>query len=87
MKAFTAAAVQIAPVAGALSPEVVAANVAKCVEWTRRCVAETGAELVVLPESATTGFPRHPGRGPVGAHDRAAGHRVGRGHTPHRASG
>ena len=29
---------------------------------------------------------RHPGRGPVGAHDRAAGHRVGRGHT-HRASG
>ncbi|MFN8013989.1 MAG: carbon-nitrogen hydrolase family protein [Dermatophilaceae bacterium] len=56
MKAFTAAAVQIAPVAGALSPEVVAANVAKCVEWTRRCVAETGAELVVLPESATTGF-------------------------------
>lgn len=56
MKAFTAAAIQIAPVPGPLTPESVAANVAKCVDFTRRCVAATGAELVVLPESATTGF-------------------------------
>ena len=55
--------------------------------WTRRCVAETGAELVVLPESATTGFtPGIPAEALWGAHDRAAGHRAGCGHT-HRASG
>ncbi|GAA1796160.1 carbon-nitrogen hydrolase family protein [Nostocoides veronense] len=56
MKAFTAAALQIAPVPGPLSAESVAANVAKCVDFTRRCVDATGAELLVLPESATTGF-------------------------------
>ena len=33
-----------------------AANVAKCAAYVRDCVAATGAELVVLPESATTGF-------------------------------
>jgi len=56
MRAFTAAAVQIGPVAGRLSPEVVEANIEKCVDWLTRCVEATGAELVVLPESATTGF-------------------------------
>ncbi len=56
MRAFTAAAVQIAPVAGPLSPEVVRKNLDKCVDLTRRCVDATGAELVVLPETATTGF-------------------------------
>ena len=56
MRAFTAAAVQIAPAPGPLSPESVRANLDKCVDFTRRCVAATGAELVVLPESATTGF-------------------------------
>lgn len=56
MKAFTAAAVQIAPVPGPLSADTVAANLAKCVDFARRAVADTGAELVVLPESATTGF-------------------------------
>lgn len=56
MKACTVAAVQIAPVAGALTAQSIAANVAKCVDFTRRCVAATGADLVVLPESATTGF-------------------------------
>jgi deaminated glutathione amidase len=56
MRAFTAAAVQIAPVAGPLSPEVVRKNLDKCVDFTRRCVDATGAELVVLPETATTGF-------------------------------
>jgi predicted amidohydrolase len=56
MRAFTAAAVQVAPVQGPLSPEVVRANLDRCVDLTRRCVEETGAELVVLPETATTGF-------------------------------
>ena len=56
MRPFTAAAVQLAPVAGPLTAESVAANVAKCAAYVRDCVAATGAELVVLPESATTGF-------------------------------
>ncbi len=56
MRAFIAAAIQVAPAPGPLSASSVAANLEKCVDITRRCVAETGAELVVLPESATTGF-------------------------------
>lgn len=56
MRAFTAAAVQVAPMPGPLTAESVKANVAKCVEYVRRCVDATGAELVVLPESATTGL-------------------------------
>ena len=56
MRAFTAAAVQTAPVPGPLSPDVVLANVENCVDWLTRCVDATGAELVVLPETATTGF-------------------------------
>ena len=56
MRAFTAAAVQTAPVTGPLSPDVVKANVESCVNWLTRCVEATGAELVVLPETATTGF-------------------------------
>ncbi|HEU5108213.1 MAG TPA: carbon-nitrogen hydrolase family protein [Micromonosporaceae bacterium] len=56
MRAFVAAAVQLAPVPGPLTDESVKANVDKCVDHLERCVAATGAELVVLPESATTGF-------------------------------
>ena len=56
MRAFTAAAVQLAPAQGPLSPQAVRKNLDKCVDFTRRCVDATGAELVVLPESATTGF-------------------------------
>jgi predicted amidohydrolase len=56
MKAFTVAAVQIAPVQGPLTAESVKGNLAKAVEWVERCVDATGAELVVLPESVTTGF-------------------------------
>jgi predicted amidohydrolase len=56
MRAFTAAAVQVAPVPGPLTSDSIAANLAHCVSFVRRCVAETGAELVVLPETATTGF-------------------------------
>lgn len=56
MRAFTAAAVQVAPVPGPLTDESVAANLARAAAWVRRCVAATGAELVVLPETVTTGF-------------------------------
>ncbi|MFS2295677.1 MAG: carbon-nitrogen hydrolase family protein [Actinomadura sp.] len=56
MRAFTAAAVQIAPVPGPLTAQAVQANCAKAVDWVERCVEATGAELVVLPESASTGF-------------------------------
>lgn len=56
MRAFTAAAIQVAPVRGSLTPQVIEANIDRCLDFVRRCVAETGAELVVLPESATTGF-------------------------------
>ena len=51
MKAFTAAAIQIAPLPGPLTPETVKGNLAKAGEWVERCVDATGAELVVLPES------------------------------------
>lgn len=56
MRAFTAAAVQIAPLPGPLTADVVKANTVKAAEWVDRCVQATGAELVVLPESASTGF-------------------------------
>lgn len=56
MRAFTAAAVQIAPVPGPLTAETVKANCAKAAEWVERCVEATGAEFLVLPESASTGF-------------------------------
>jgi deaminated glutathione amidase len=56
MRAFTAAAVQIAPAPGPLTAESVKANLTKCVEYVERCVDATGAELLVLPETATTGF-------------------------------
>ena len=56
MRAFTAAALQLAPPPGPLTAETVKANLAKAVEWTERCVDGSGAELVVLPESVTTGF-------------------------------
>jgi predicted amidohydrolase len=56
MHAFTAAALQLAPLPGPLGPDSVAGNCAKAVGWLRRCVEATNAELVVLPETATTGF-------------------------------
>ena len=62
MRAFTAAAIQLAPVPGPLTAEAIKANLAKAAEWVTRCVDATGAELVVLPESVTTGFT--PGTGP-----------------------
>jgi deaminated glutathione amidase len=56
MRRFTAAAVQVAPTPGPLSAESVSKNLDRCVDFVRRCVDATGAELVVLPETATTGF-------------------------------
>ena len=56
MRAFTAAAVQVAPVPGPLTPESIRSNVDHCADILRRCVDATGAELVVLPETASTGF-------------------------------
>jgi predicted amidohydrolase len=56
MRAFTAAAIQLAPAPGPLTGAAVKANLARCVEYIERCVDATGAQLVVLPEAATTGF-------------------------------
>jgi predicted amidohydrolase len=56
MRAVTVAAVQVAPSNGPLTAESVAANCTHAVQMVRDCVAATGAELVVLPESVTTGF-------------------------------
>ncbi len=56
MRALTATALQVRPRSAPLTRESVEANVAHCVEWLRRCVAETASDLVVLPESCTTGF-------------------------------
>lgn len=56
MKSFVAAAIQIAPVAGELSPSSIDANITKAISFIERCVADTGASLVVLPETVTTGF-------------------------------
>ncbi len=51
MQRFTAACAQFA-----ITPMNIAANVAKSVAWTRRAVDESGAQLIVLPETITTGF-------------------------------
>lgn len=57
MQRFTAACAQFAA-----APMDVAESVRRAAEWTRRAVAESGAQLVVLPETCTTGFT--PGVGP-----------------------
>jgi predicted amidohydrolase len=56
MRAFTAAAIQVAPAPGPLTPTSIKSNVDKCVQFVERCVDATGAQLVVLPETASTGF-------------------------------
>ena len=74
MRAFTAAAIQVAPVPGPLTAGSVKSNVDKCVAMVEQCVAATGAELVVLPETASTGFtPGVPTDAAVGAGRRRAG--------------
>jgi deaminated glutathione amidase len=56
MVPFVAAALQVPPAPGPLTPESVKANLDTCVDHLDRCVEATGAELLVLPEAATTGF-------------------------------
>jgi len=56
MVPFVAAAIPVPPAAGPLPPASVKANLDTCVDHLDRCVAATGAELLVLPEAATTGF-------------------------------
>lgn len=51
MKQFTAAAVQIA-----VRPNDIKYNVEKVCHWMERAVRENGAELIVFPETVTTGF-------------------------------
>lgn len=62
MRAFTAAALQVQPVAAPLTAATIEANVLHCVDWVRRCAQQSQAELIVLPETCTTGF--SPGVGP-----------------------
>jgi predicted amidohydrolase len=56
MREFVAAAVQLAPSSAPLTADSIAVNTGRACELVRQCVAATGAELVVLPESVTTGF-------------------------------
>jgi predicted amidohydrolase len=51
MQRFTIACAQFA-----VTPMAVRENVQKAVAWTERAVRENGAQLVVLPETVTTGF-------------------------------
>ncbi|OQA45514.1 MAG: (R)-stereoselective amidase [Chloroflexi bacterium ADurb.Bin325] len=51
MQRFIAACAQYA-----IAPMDVDANIARAVAWTRRAVAESAGQLIVLPESCTTGF-------------------------------
>lgn len=56
MRAHTAAAVQLAPSPWPLTPETIEANLTRGLELVRECHDATGAELIVLPETVTTGF-------------------------------
>ena len=56
MRPLTAAALQTAPTPGPLTRASIKANLATCADLIEGCVAATGADLVVLPETATTGY-------------------------------
>ncbi len=62
MREFTAAAVQLGPVPGPLTGESIKGNQSKALDLIERCVEATGAEVVVVPATVTTGFT--PGCGP-----------------------
>lgn len=51
MKEFNVACVQIA-----ITPNDVSANISKSIEWLKKSVEEHSADLVVFPETVTTGF-------------------------------
>jgi deaminated glutathione amidase len=56
MTPFVAAALQLAPAAGPLTPGSIEANIEAGLDVAHRCVDATGAALVVAPETLTTGF-------------------------------
>jgi predicted amidohydrolase len=62
MQRFTVACAQYA-----VAPMDVAENLRRAVKWVRRAFDESGAQLIVLPETATTGFT--PNVGPEGLWD------------------
>ena len=56
MRVVASAALQLAPDPSPLTPQTIAGNCRRAASWIRRCVEATGAELVVAPETASTGF-------------------------------
>ena len=56
MRAFTAAALQVQPSSQPLTRDSITANVGHCVDLVRQCVSASDADLIVLPETCTTGF-------------------------------
>jgi deaminated glutathione amidase len=56
VRAFTVAAVQVRPQHDRLTAETIKANIDHAIDYVERCVEATEAELVVLPETVTTGF-------------------------------
>jgi predicted amidohydrolase len=62
MQRFTAACAQFA-----IAPMDIPRNLVLADSWTRRAAAETGASLIVLPETVSTGFA--PDTGPAGLWD------------------
>lgn len=56
MRAVTVAAVQVAPSPAPLSAAMITANTEHAARVVRDCHTATAAELIVLPESVTTGF-------------------------------
>ncbi len=56
MRTIVAAALQVRPSPEPLSRQSIAANVDHCVDLVRRCAADCEPDLVVLPETCTTGF-------------------------------
>ena len=73
MRPVTVAAVQVAPSPEPLTSASIADNALRAVALVRRCHEATGAELIVLPESVTTGFTPGVDRRPaVGARERPA---------------
>jgi deaminated glutathione amidase len=56
MRAVTVAAVQVAPSPAPLDASTITANTKHAISVVRDCHTATAAELIVLPESVTTGF-------------------------------
>ena len=71
MRVFTTAAVQVAPAPGPLTADSVTRNIDTCIDYTRRCVEATGAELVppapqpITRSAASETVAKRTGREPV----------------------